>query len=188
MMDIYKIRIDNKLVTELNSLMLSYVSEGKRAAATRYHHPIDAHRTLLGEVMARIMICSRLQVANNLLIFGINDHKKPLLIEPKGYYFNISHSGNWVVCALGSQRVGIDVEQVKSMDLGIAENYFAKSEYEALLRVKEEERLLYFFKLWTLKESYIKAVGKGLAIPLDSFSVTIREGDDIRLVGGDQQA
>src|SRR5690554_905344 len=103
MIDIYQIHIDEKLIIEMNMLLLSYVSEGKRANVARYHHPIDAHRTLLGEVMVRIAICNKLQVTNDQLVFGINDHKKPLLIKPQGYYFNISHSGHWVVCALGSQ-------------------------------------------------------------------------------------
>jgi 4'-phosphopantetheinyl transferase len=63
------------------------------------------------------------------------------------------------------------VEQIKPIDFAIAKRFFSSTEYDDLMEKEEHERLNYFYDLWTLKESYIKARGKGLSIPLDSFSI-----------------
>ena len=91
------------------------------------------------------------------------------------FHFNISHSGDWVVLATGPSPLGIDVERIKDIDLDIAKRFFSGREYDDLMLKPDEERFSYFFNLWTLKESYIKAVGKGLSLPLDSFSMVMED-------------
>ena len=77
--------------------------------------------------------------------------------------------------ALASRgAIGIDVEEIDEAkaDLAIAEAYFAPSEVELLRQAPPSERTRCFFRLWTLKEAYIKAIGKGLSAPLSSFAFT----------------
>lgn len=73
--------------------------------------------------------------------------------------------------------VGIDVEQIKPIDIKISERFFSKQEFNKLLGKSYTEREPYFYELWTLQESYIKAVEKGLSIPLDSFTIRINGGN-----------
>jgi 4'-phosphopantetheinyl transferase len=80
--------------------------------------------------------------------------------------------------------LGIDIEQIKNNNDSIAERFFTTSEYEDLKRLKEENRLYYFYDLWTLKESYIKCIGKGLHIPLNSFSFEI-QNERVSLIPSD---
>lgn len=100
---------------------------------------------------------------------------KPYFAKRTDKYFNISHSHERVMCAIGDVPVGCDVQKIEDKSeraLKIARRFFTKEEFEKLMSVEEkEERNAFFFQMWTLKESYIKCVGGGLAIPLDSFSV-----------------
>ncbi|MNP30218.1 4'-phosphopantetheinyl transferase sfp [compost metagenome] len=105
--------------------------------------------------------------------FNYNSYGKPLLNNHPNIGFNISHSGDWIAMIWGNdgEYLGIDVEEVKPMDLHFATNLFTPQENQLLSSKLGDVQLDYFFQLWTLKESYVKALGKGLTIPLNSFSV-----------------
>lgn len=152
--------------------LIQLVSDGKAARLARFHRFEDSQRSLLGDVLARYAISLKSGIQNNGLIFETNEYGKPLLKGSRAVHFNISHSGNWVVCALDDAPVGIDVEETGSIDLKIAEKFFSKDEYASLTSVPVGMQEDCFYKIWTLKESYIKAQGRGLSIPLDSFSIS----------------
>jgi len=171
MLDIFILDNRNRLEKKYLDKLLSYVSSEKKARISRFHKFEDAQCSLLGDLLARYFICQRLGIKNNNLTFGLNEYGKPILLAPSRIDFNIAHSGNWVVCAVDDNPVGIDVEVVKPVDFQIAKNYFSKEEYNNLMDQPPEMRLKYFYSLWTLKESYIKAEGKGFNIPLDSFTI-----------------
>lgn len=173
-LDTYILSIDRNIGKDDFARLLSCISEEKRERICRFNHQEGAQRALLGDVLARYAICKRLGVKNSNLIFGTNDYGKPILREPNGIHFNISHSGNWVVCAVDDTAVGIDVEIIKPIDHRVAERFFSEDEYISLINQPEETRLKYFYMIWTLKESYIKMEGKGLSIPLNSFTVRIK--------------
>lgn len=71
------------------------------------------------------------------------------------------------------------MERIKDLNIKIADRFFSKEEVEDLYKIKKSERLKYFFDLWTLKESYIKADGRGLNIPLNSFSFRVIDNEII---------
>jgi len=105
--------------------------------------------------------------------FATNGHGKPFVVAPQTYglQFNVSHTRGMVCCAITQDRdVGVDVEWLdRRVNLGIADRYFAPSEVDQLRRAPQEEQQRVFLRFWTLKESYIKARGLGLAIPLSDF-------------------
>ncbi len=109
--------------------------------------------------------------------FRQNDFGKPAIdgpAAPPGLAFNLSHTQGLVVCAVAKARsVGVDVEAIdRSVEhLTIAERFFAEPECRYLRRAAAAERGRTFFRIWTLKEAYIKAQGRGLSIPLGSFAV-----------------
>lgn len=101
---------------------------------------------------------------------------KPYLADTDGVYFNLSHSGIYVAAAFAECEIGIDVERVRTAKLAVARRYFDKEEYAYLESLYLEcgngdilDRA--FYKLWTRKESYIKAVGEGMHLPLADFCV-----------------
>ncbi|MDE7256920.1 MAG: 4'-phosphopantetheinyl transferase superfamily protein, partial [Clostridia bacterium] len=99
---------------------------------------------------------------------------KPRLVSPQGVFFNISHSGEWTVTAVSDGEVGVDIQKVKPVDMRLATRFFSADEQKILADAGDgAERL--FYRLWTVKEAYLKALGVGLNRPLNSFSVRITE-------------
>lgn len=177
MIETYILKIDRDLSKDEFMRLLSFVSDEKKEKILRFHRFEDAQRSLLGDLLARYAICKRLSINNKDLVFAANEYRKPVLIAPNIIHFNISHSGIWVVCVVDDNPVGIDVEEIKPINLGIAERFFSRDEYFDLMNQPEEMKLKYFYMLWTLKESYVKAEGKGLYIPLDSFTIKLGFND-----------
>lgn len=174
MVDVYGIKIHEEIDKDTFISLLALVSPQKRNKTGKFKFFEDAQRCLLGDLLARYAICNKLGVKNSKLAFSNNKYGKPVLLQPEGIFFNISHSGDWVVCAVSNEPVGIDVEMIKPVEFNtIARRFFTETEYNDLMSKENNERLKYFYTLWTLKESYIKAVGKGLSIPLNSFSIQI---------------
>jgi len=93
--------------------------------------------------------------------------------------FNLSHSGNRVMCSVSDDDVGCDVEKVGPIDLKIARKYFFETEFEAIDSAPEELRCDMFYRFWTLKESFMKATGLGFHLPLDSFRIVL--GDTVQV-------
>ncbi|MBC2580402.1 4'-phosphopantetheinyl transferase superfamily protein [Clostridium sp. DJ247] len=183
MLEIYILKIEKDLCKSDFDRLLGFVLKDKKERICRFHRFEDSQRTLLGDILARYLICKKTGVKNEHLIFEKNEYGKPVLVKPCGIYFNISHSGNWVVCAIDDTPVGVDVETIKEIDLKIAERFFSEYEYNAIVNQPKELIQNYFYKIWTLKESYIKAEGKGLYIPLNSFSLEINENSIYVKVG-----
>jgi 4'-phosphopantetheinyl transferase len=99
-----------------------------------------------------------------------------------GLEFNLSHSGELVAYAISNRAVGIDIERVRSIDLaGIIERFFAPSEFAAWQKLPPADQELAFFRTWTVKEAYLKALGTGLHTPLSEVEVTIDQDSPVIL-------
>ncbi|WP_422657551.1 4'-phosphopantetheinyl transferase family protein [Paenibacillus sp. EC2-1] len=154
---------------------ISYISVERRNQLDRFARQEDAYRSLFGELLVRAVICQELGLLNEEIHFVKNDYGKPMLLGHEDFNYNISHSGCWVVMIRGQGAVGIDIEMIQKSDLEIARRFFSPLEFNDLISRPESERNTYFYDLWTLKESYIKAIGTGLSTPLDSFSIRLKE-------------
>lgn len=133
----------------------------------------------------RILLGRYLGIAPATLAFRSDENGKPSLVGYTGLQFNISHSGRLAVFAFASDcEVGIDVEEIRPVfDLSsIATNSFSPSEASDMLSLPREQRQAAFFVCWTRKEAFLKAIGEGLNVPLDSFQVTLHPGTPARLL------
>ena len=91
----------------------------------------------------------------------IGKHGKP---ELEGIYFNLSHSDDMVICAVSDKPVGCDVERLRQAPKGIATRYFSEKEQVYLEQFGGEDYDKEFFRLWTVKESYVKMTGEGMGL------------------------
>ncbi len=110
---------------------------------------------------------------------------KPALRDSSRVRFNASHSGQMALYAFTvGCDLGIDVEQLRKLadPESIAARYFSTAEASELLSLNPDERGLAFFRCWTRKEAYVKAIGDGLTIPLNCFEVTLLPGTPARFV------
>jgi 4'-phosphopantetheinyl transferase len=151
--------------------LLQMVSTEKQARIARFIHVEDAWRTLLGELIVRREIRKRLAILNRDIFFSRNEYGKPFLLGHPDFHFNVSHSGSYIVCAFDSEETGIDIEEVKEVDLGVAQRFFHKEEAAYIESRREDMKHAELLRIWTMKEAYIKRDGRGINISLESFSV-----------------
>ena len=138
--------------------------EGFRFAA-------DKQRSLIGDLMVRKFYAKELKLNPMKIEFDYNERDKPAVKNHPKAHFNISHSGDYVVVAFSDCPVGIDIEKNKRNRLAVAKRFFTREELDDLFALAEEkEQIEYFYQLWTLKESYMKTIGKGISMSLSSFS------------------
>ncbi len=181
MVEIYSINIESQAAIEKYEYYINFVSEEKRERLYRYQSQEDKRRSLYGEIMIRLLINERLGISNSNITFEYNKFGKPYIVGCSNFHFNISHSGKWVICGIGCNELGIDIEKMVKYNAAIAERFFTYKEYLNLINTCEKDRLDYFYDLWTLKESFIKCIGKGLSIPLNSFGFEILNDNVILL-------
>ena len=166
---------------------LTILTVDERARAGRFHFPRDARRWIVARGTLRAILGDRLRIDPRDVRFIHGEYGKPELAEAfagSGLRFNLSHSGGLALCAVVRHcRVGVDIERLRPVpDLEtIAERTFSPREREALRQLPPELRHEAFFNCWTRKEAYIKAIGRGLAHPLDRFSVSLAPGAPPRL-------
>jgi 4'-phosphopantetheinyl transferase len=159
--------------------LLTNVSSERQEKIKKFTRPDDAKRALLAEILIRSIIASKLKVSNKTIEFGTNKYGKPFLKGNFDLHFNVSHSENWIVCVIDDKPVGIDIEKMRPIKLEIAAQFFSDEEYKMLMSKDLKDQQHFFFDLWTLKESYIKAVGDGLSIALKSFTINFLEKAEI---------
>ena len=169
MLKVMSVETDCELPEETFLALSALVSPEKRKRINRLLHRQNAINMLMGDIIVRHMICAHTGLRNETLLFLTNQYEKPYLANVSDVHFNISHSGNIVVCALSDETVGIDIEMIKPAMLQIAKRFFSAGEYE-FIEAKADKSLA-FYKIWTMKESYVKWEGKGLSTPLKSFNV-----------------
>jgi 4'-phosphopantetheinyl transferase len=131
---------------------------------------IVAHATL------RSVLGHCLGAAPAAVRFTRDVYGKPTLADARcDLRFNLSHSGNYALLALAAGRaVGVDIELVRPRaPWNVARSFFARAEQAALIAENTAERSKAFYRCWTRKESFVKAVGCGLSLPLDAFDVSL---------------
>lgn len=157
----------------------------ERARLVRFRFERDKHRFLVSHALQRAVLSDATGVDAAELLFRVGEHGKPFLAFPpsrdsEGLSFNLSHSGSRAVLAVwqGGGAVGVDIESHRPDRpfMRLATRYFADTERELLVAAPAGEQMGCFYDLWTLKESYLKARGTGLHLPLGDFSFALASG------------
>lgn len=162
--------------SDAHALALAWMQPDERARHDRFAFEHTRAEFRLARWLVRTTLSRHTGVDPAAWRFAANAYGRPEIVGPeahRGWRFNLSHTPGMVAIAVAHGReVGLDVEDTwRPGDLlGIAPRYFAAPELSDLTALPDEaEQLDRFFQLWTLKESYIKARGMGLALPLDAF-------------------
>jgi 4'-phosphopantetheinyl transferase len=152
--------------------MQAIVASSELARMRRFSQARDRTLFLLSRVLTRTVLASYLGCRCDELQFATTTFGKPILESGANLNFNLSHSRGGAALAVSQHEVGVDIEErSRSVDyLGLAERYFAADEARHLASLPEEQRAAAFFAIWTLKEAYVKGIGRGLTFPLDAFA------------------
>lgn len=172
---------------ELESLSL-LLSDDERARAARFHFAEHRARFTVAHGRLRQLLAPALGVAPERIAFAAGQHGKPALAGEAAsadLHFNLSHSDTLGLVGWSTGRqIGVDIERWRQMrdEAALVRRFFSPAEiadYEALpIELRSEG----FFNCWTRKEAYVKAVGRGLTLPLHSFDVALQSGPAARLL------
>ncbi|HEX3557513.1 MAG TPA: 4'-phosphopantetheinyl transferase superfamily protein [Thermoanaerobaculia bacterium] len=160
--------------------------EWERARRFRF----DKHRRqyVVGRGALRTLLAAYLGTRPEAVTFSYGPRGKPFLAPPlddRGLQFNLSNSDELALAGfVRGREIGVDVELLRPMNdcEEIAERFFSESERKVLRTIPFPAKQEAFFNCWTRKEAYLKAVGEGLAAPLDSFDVTLALGEPPRML------
>lgn len=162
------------------------LSKAELERVNRFVREKDAQSYVVSHALLREILSHQLGCKPSDLVFAKNAHGKPLLLD-SGIYFNLSHSGDYVLIAISPESpVGIDVEQHRHERnvLEIAERYFTPEECLCIKKQDDQKMTAYFYDIWSTKEAYVKALGQGIAYGFDRFSVVNAEGDFVSSIQG----
>jgi 4'-phosphopantetheinyl transferase len=160
------------------------LSDDERDRATHFRFERDRTLSLATRLLARTTLSRYVATAPAAWRFTTTAFGRPLIDPPSRLNFNLSNTHGLVVCAVAwDAELGVDVEHLdRAAPLEVASHSFAPSELAQLVALPRSNQTRRFFDYWTLKESYIKARGLGLNLPLDRFAIDLVPGQAPRLV------
>ena len=156
--------------------------ELERAARFRFDRHRDAY--IAGRGILRVLLGCYLAQPPEKIDISYSQYGKPHLSNNR-LQFNLAHSGGLALFVFTlHDEVGVDIERERDLRdaLAIAERFFSLAERVVLRELPESEQIPAFFRCWTRKEAFIKAVGEGLSYPLADFDVTLAPGEPARLL------
>ena len=165
------------------------LASDEKARAMRFRSPLDRNRFVAGRGVLRKLLSVYLHRLPELIEFEYGQRGKPVLhleIPVPPLHFNLSHSNGLALYVFAcDRRLGADVELIRTdypfMDA--AERFFSAHEVQELRAAPPELRVELFFTFWTRKEAYLKGLGEGLEIPLNSLDVSLGTGRPEGLTG-----
>ncbi len=169
MIDIYFCLIKEKLLYNQWEYYFNLLPASEKVRNKKYLRWEDQHSHLFGRLLLQTALIKHGYTSNILNHLQFNSYQKPFLNE--NIHFNISHSGQYIACAISREiKIGFDIElKLLTIDILDYQEIFSMREWRYL--TDNEVKAELFYKLWTRKESIVKANGRGLQIPLNEVDV-----------------
>lgn len=165
----------NSINKDLYSKLLNNIKEYRKEKITKLSLEKSKYLSLGVELLIK-KACIDFGIDYDLMELEFNENGKPYFKNSK-YFFNTAHSGEYAICVISDKEVGIDIEEIKDFKNKVAERCFTKKENKYLGVTNDKVDL--FYRFWTLKESYVKCIGSGLSIPLNSFELDSNDNNII---------
>jgi 4'-phosphopantetheinyl transferase len=181
-------RIDLATVAPGEQRWRQILSADERTRAERFHFARDRQYFTATRALLRTVLAGYVASDPKQLEFRYSEKGKPSLHASLNaghsgnqVEFNVSHSGGLALLAFArGHALGVDVEKIRQeIDTeALAHRFFSSYEQSQLTALPSSEKYPSFFRCWTRKEAYIKAVGTGLSLPLDQFDVSVHPGEE----------
>ena len=167
MIKIFKVKKDFPLDKTQRMYLLKFLSAEEKSKIHKFKFIKDQETAIVSRFLLRTRIAELTGERAEKLIIKYNKYGRPKIANKKNrnFDYNISHSGNWIVLAYGEGMIGVDIEKIKPIDTDVGNSCFCPVEIGHIKKDSNEE-LKNFYRFWVLKESFIKAIGKGVSFPL----------------------
>ena len=162
---------------------MSLLNEEEQTRARRFHFPRHQRRFTVARAMMRTILAQYLHDKPECLDFAYNKQGKPMIAHKSQIEFNLTHSGELALLAVGQTwPMGIDLEFFSARPYeNIGKYLFSPTELNELSRQADNIKPLVFFQIWSQKEAFIKACGLGLSYPTEQFTVPILSTGEVRI-------
>ena len=178
---IYIIKIEPLLEDSLYEKALSMIGKDRRESVIRMKNRPDQARSVAAGLLLNYAVIHHCGCPWDGS-FRLGEHGKPMLPDRYGLFFNLSHSGDYAVCALADREIGVDIQKHKEYKETLARRFFHPEELAFLSTAGDQKRC--FYDLWSMKESCVKYTGQGLSTGMDSFSVIpLLHGENMHIAG-----
>lgn len=154
--------IKNLLDPEENPILLKDIWNSRKEKILSHKTP-SGRKQSLGSALLLQKILLQNELEPNDIKIGKNG--KP---EIEGICFNLSHSDEYVICSTSEKPLGCDIEKIRQVKKGFETRFFTEREVLYLNQFRED-KLNQFFRLWTMKESYMKMTSEGMSLALNRF-------------------
>ncbi len=198
--DVWRLPLD--VADDLSARLAGLLDDVEAARADRFRYPLHRRRFIARRAMMRMVLARHLGCAPREIAYDLGEHGKPELCGARSLRFNLSHSHELALLAVTDRDddIGVDLEKHlgRRADRDSARRFFSEQEMRALDPLSGSQFTAAFFKCWTSKEAFVKALGCGLSVDLDRFAVcvaadapaglqwvdpTLAAADDWKLVG-----
>jgi len=184
--DVWCTRLSCKQAYSRN--LANLLSPAERLRAGEFRAEEHRQKFEISRGVLRLLLGRYLATEPRSVEFQYGVHGKPSVKTSVGLHFNVSHSGEIAIYAIGQTEVGIDIEQIRPLAdmMNIARRFFSAAEADELAGLSGDSRIRAFYSCWARKEAYIKALGVGLSASLQSFRVSLIPDQPARLleIGG----
>lgn len=160
---------------------LQAVSPYRRQKIALLKHKKDKNRSL-GAALSLNAALKAYGLEERSMEYDLEKQGKPVFRYYPEIHFSLSHSGDFAICSIGEMESGSDIEWVRSGKARLAERFFAEEELAWIRKAasagEQEDRI---FRIWTMKESFLKVTGFGMSLPLKDFAVIVEEKGTVSL-------
>lgn len=151
---------DRELYKSLSDKRIEKISRLKSETAKR--------QSIAAELLLNIGMDKERCGVKRPVLWDTDENGKPYLVDYPDIYINMTHSKDYAACVIADAPAGVDIQYMRAVDLSIAGRFFCEEEQKYIKDSENPKNA--FYEIWVRKESFIKAVGRGLGIPLGSFS------------------
>jgi len=154
---------------ELVNRIIRILPDGFKERVERYKQINDRRRSAISYAMLVYMLKKYFGIKQ--FDVGFSEYGKPYLKNAPNVHFNISHSKNACICAVSECEIGADIQNIRTFSQKLAKRVC--SEAELVVLEKAEDKAAEFTRIWAMKESYVKMIGRGLAYGLEKADTTL---------------
>ncbi len=160
MIVVYLCKVNVNIVEENFSSFLKVVSVAKKKRILKQKEQQNACNMLIVEILAKVVIKKTFGIDIAQQEFAYTEYGKPYLLNYPNVHFNISHSGEYVACAVSNKPIGVDIQKIGKYDPDVAKRVCNEKELEQI--ENSSDKASEFTKLWTQKEAVLKMHGTGI--------------------------
>ncbi|MGN0390300.1 MAG: 4'-phosphopantetheinyl transferase family protein [Wujia sp.] len=164
-------KVDTQYIKEHYAELLAMLYPERRERVKAFRREEPAYISMTAGLLLQELVQSRLGISPSELVLEKNECGKPSVKGHPDFYFNLSHAGDYVVLGHGDAPLGIDIERIREKNEKVAKRCFTEQEYAYVLDGDEDAQRSRFYRLWTMKEAYLKLTGQGISVPLNSFEI-----------------